>query len=340
MPTPAEMVLRQLLSRLALDRNATLECRASPMPAPDRSSSLGPREPRRVRGFNRAGPALAVLLAWPAPAQAQLRATASAGIPKLESKQLGLEGSGGLGYAWPVAAVWAESAGRIFDVQQTGREQTETDVRVDAEGNYTHVLSPAFQAHAGAAAGFAQYTTDSTFFGPFSETDEVSQMVRLSAIVGATWQVATGLKAKTVLGAGWQREAYLRTAVDSTGALEDEDARAASLRYSAALDVEWVASADILALALRSDVEGFGITRSRALFRYTPGLELSQQATVASAQRIDAGGRLEGVVLAAEWLTIAPFVYGEMRYVRTAAGGSAVAVIVPSAGAGIRTPLL
>lgn len=271
---------------------------------------------------------------------AQPRATASAGVPKVESNDLRLEANVGLGYSWPTASVWADGGGRVFDLAQAGREQTEADTRFDAQGSYSLEVSRAVGVHFGAAAGFAQYSTDSTFYSPFASTEEASQMVRVSGLSGLSWRPSPRLVARGVVGAGWQREAYLRTAVDGSGALSDSDRQSSTVRYLVTAEAEWIASPNILSLAIRSGLEGFGIARSEALFTYSPGLGFAQQAEVASAHRIDARARLEAAVLAAEWIGIAPFLYAELMYVRMATGRSDVAVLVPSGGVGLGTPLL
>jgi hypothetical protein len=261
----------------------------------------------------------------------------SAGVPKLETNEFNVEGAATVGYSTPALGGWLHGEFETFDVTQPGREQTEAEAAAEGEAWYRLGHESTAGASFGLSGGFAQYSNDTTFFAPFSSTEEASQMLRLSASAGGWWKPSERLRGRLDGFAGLQREAYIRTAVTGTGSLEDIEQRSASFRYDMRVMGRWLAAPEILALDLLGEFESFAISRSLAAFRYDPTLGFAQQADVTDARRIDARVRLEAAVVPAELFGIVPFAYAQLRHVSTSADGSTVAINVPSFGVGVRT---
>ena len=290
--------------------------------------------------------ALVATLTPPPTARAQaageergLFADASVGSPSLDTNQMALEGSGSLGFTSPTVALRASAGYHSFDLAQDDREQTESRFRGAGAGHYLIPLSKLVVLSATGEFAFAQFSNDATFFAPFASTEEVSQVFRALCGAGLRLNPDDTFAARIEVTAGGQREAYLRTAVDGTGTLGEEVRTSTTFVYDVRQRSRWEAAPDTVLLDAQLGLQGHNLSRSRALFSYTPGLGFAQQSDVAAAHRIDGIARLEIVLLAGQVLGLAPYAYGQARYVRTSAAGSAFAVVVPSAGLGIRTPL-
>jgi hypothetical protein len=272
------------------------------------------------------------------PARGQdLIVDASIGVPKVETNEFNVEGAATFGLAKPTFGFWIHGEVSTFDVMQLEREQTEVKSAAGGEAWYRLGSEHELGASFGVAAGLAQYSNDTTFFTPFASTEEASQMLRGSGGLGAWWKPDEGSWGRLDCFGGYQRETYVRTAVTGSGALEDEQISSGSFRYDFRLAARWLFLERVAALDVLGELEGYSLTRSRALFTYDPGLGFDQQAEVVEAARLEATARLGLAFVMAEFIGILPFAYGQLRHVRTTADGSVVATNVPSAGVGIRS---
>lgn len=264
---------------------------------------------------------------------------ASVGAPKLDANRMAAEASGSLGFESPTAMLSGSAGYHTFDLAQDDREQTESRFVGAGAGHYLIPLSKLVVLAATGEFAFAQYNNDATFFAPFASTEEVSQVLRAAGGAGVRVKVDRSFSTRLEVSAGAQREAYLRTAVDGAGTLGDEVRESTTFVYGLRQRTDWELAPGTAAVDAQLRLEGYALSRSRALFSYAPGIGFAQQSEVASARRIDATARLEVVLLSGQFFGLAPYAFGQGRYVRTSAGGSAFAVVVPSAGLGIRTPL-
>lgn len=261
----------------------------------------------------------------------------SAGVPVVESNTFNIDGSATVGYSTRDLGFWVHGSFSTFDVLQDQREQTEVKTNVDGEAWYRLGSDKTAGASFGATAALAQYSNDSTYLAPFASTEEASQMVRGSATAGAWLNVPNSLEGRLDAFGGFQREAYLRTAVTGAGSLDDEFRSEFTFRYNARLRLRWLAAPRAFSLNLHGDLEGFSLNRSRALFSYSPGVGFDQQDEVVAAFRLDTTGRVEAVLDWASLWGVSPFVYGQLRYVSARAQGFTIATTVPGAGLGIRS---
>ena len=254
----------------------------------------------------------------------------------MESGELHAEGDGELGHAWSAARLTVRGQYRVFDVGQEQREQSEVSWRVGGDG-WFRLGEPRLELSLGASGELAQYTNDTVFYSPVATTDEISQMVRTSAAVGLNVLRAPVWGARMRVRGGWQREVYLRTAVDQGATLRDEERIDDQVQVRAQADMEYRAIDGVLALVPGLDLETFTMTRSKATLVFEPSTGLTSQAELVDARRVDVSLGLEFVLLALDAAGVSPFAYARGRYVSTAGAGSAVSIWVPSAGLGLRT---
>lgn len=283
--------------------------------------------------------ALGALSASAARAQATegFAANAYLGVPKVQSDELKLEGGAAAGFTTARLGLVANAGTRGSDLAQPGREQTESVVFAGGDGWYRFGSDHDLGASLALRGGFAQHTDDATFYAPFASTEEASQTWRVAAGGGGWVRQGERIAVQIDLLGGVQRESYLRTAVTGAGALQDEDRAATTFTYAARIRGRWLARPDVLAIDASTSLEGYDLSRSAALFTYSPGLGFDQQSSVTSAKRVEATARVEVSLLAAQIVGLAPYAYAQLRYQRTSSEGAALAVLVPSAGLGLRS---
>lgn len=267
-------------------------------------------------------------------------AYASAGVPRLQSGDFAVDGDARIGYTTERLGGWLRGRVATYDQVREGPHREQTNLSSEAEGQLwgTPLIRDTWMLSVGADGGFFQYSTDSFVAAPLATSvEDASQIVRLGAVatLGAKPDPDVRVTA-SVLGGG-QREAYIQTTLQAAGQLEDVYERRYSAWGAARTSTTWRFLPDVLSTTLRADALLIRLERSRVFLGFDPATGVTQSNRSVAATRLNLLVRGELGIDVATTVGVAPFVYGQLEWIREAGGGSSSTTTVPSGGLGLKS---